>query len=428
MNENNLFLLLVIILLVLVSFFYPNPAAFYLILLTCSALLFSNVKKHKKFLVLLFLGSLLFKLVVFFTLNFYLLDNENLMFSDSASHWKSYQGLRDKIRSLELKNQDWETNHVIYSTILLLFGKSLSVLEVFNMYLSSLTAVVIFFISLNFFDKKIAKVSSLLVAFYPSLSMISTQLLKDPIMHLLTALIFLIISSNITFLRKTIFTALLLTLLGSSRSYVAALIFLGIILMGIINFKTITKKNPFKKTSVAVLILSIIILGGLMYPEFFSKIGVFENTKRIYQKIWDDHGLNEIRNAEIKNANTAFVSIDFYSNKDILKKLPLTLKDFFLRPYFWEGRDIFIYLLSLEMFLLYFLLPFVAYGVGYAIRNHFEKVLLIFFFISTMTLVYSLLAGNLGNLMRWRLQVYIYLLMFASVGLVHFYKKIKRTK
>ncbi len=425
MNKKRVCLTCMILLLFLLSLIYPNIISFYLILICSSMLIFKNIHKHKKFLTLIFLGSMLFKLTILFALNFYITENTSTIFPDSHSHWVGYQIMSERLTNFKIAGENWETDHVVYSVLISLFGKNLSVLEVFNIFLTSLTGIVIFFLTLNTFNNEAAKSAAILFSFIPSLSTISTQLLKDPIIIFLSSSVFLVLSSKTTFLKK--FTLLLssIILISYSRYYIAALLTLSIALHQIINFDKISKFFTLKKTRVIGLLMIILFV---LSPSLITENKLFGNLTRIYHTIITPTGITNVRTQETEHASTAFEPINFNSKIAILQNTPKVLVNFFLRPFFWNWNNNFITLLSTEMLLWYVLLPFTAYGISHSIRNFFKKTAHIIFFIVSLTLVYSFLAGNLGNLMRWRLQIYIYLLMFASVGLVHFYKKIKRKK
>ncbi len=108
----------------------------------------------------------------------------------------------------------------------------------------------------------------------------------------------------------------------------------------------------------------------------------------------------------------------YKSSFDILRFLPQRTLTFLLAPFPWQIRNLRMVATSLEQPIWWYLFPFVIVGFLFLLRNkHVREFIPLLVYAPVLTLLFSVVQGNMGTAYRMRIQVLPFYLMMAAVGL-----------
>jgi hypothetical protein len=287
-----------------------------------------------------------------------------------------------------------------------LFGFVPLVPAFLNCLIGSLSALFIFYLCRESFDRRSAIVASLLAMFFPSIMLWASINLKDA----LTAFcIVMILWSTLRLQRKFSLLSLLLllsfiTLLGTLRSYLFVLTSVSVVTSLMIGRFSLSPKG--------------LALGLLLMLAF---VGVYQRYG-FGSEMVEAEGLKTLSNlrSSMAEGNSAYaVDVDVETPLKALTYLPKGLAYFLLAPAPWQIFNLRQALTFPEMLLWYALLPMVWRGIRYALSVRFRPTVVLLSLGVMVTLAYALVESNLGTAYRHRAQVLMIYLIFAGLGLVH---------
>jgi len=288
------------------------------------------------------------------------------------------------------------------------FGKSIFLAQSFCAVVGAATAPMIYILARKLFsNRRVAKVSALLIALFPSFVIWSAQLLKDGlIVFLLVLAIAMVLELNEEFNFLAI-VILVFSLAGiiSLRFYIFYMVAAAVVGSFVVG---VSRSNQ----SIIRRVLVIALIGvGLSYfgvsQTATKDVSLYGDLRRVQQSRLDlarsaDSGFNE--DADVSTARGAISAI------------PLGLAYLMLAPFPWEMTN-FRQLITLpEVLLWWAMIPLMIYGIWYAVRNKFRHALPILLFSGMLTLAYSIFQGNVGTAYRQRTQIQVFLFIFIAVG------------
>ena len=109
--------------------------------------------------------------------------------------------------------------------------------------------------------------------------------------------------------------------------------------------------------------------------------------------------------------------MDISEPVNALTYLPLGLVYFLLSPFPWQVFTPRQVMAVPDVLIWYTLLPFVVLGLATMIRHRFRDAAMLLLCIAGITILYSLVEGNIGIIFRHRSQVIAPLMVFAGVGI-----------
>jgi Ca2+/Na+ antiporter len=68
-------------------------------------------------------------------------------------------------------------------------------------------------------------------------------------------------------------------------------------------------------------------------------------------------------------------------------------------------------------------IPFLVFGLWFTIKHRLREVAPILIFVTVLTISYSIIQGNVGNIYRQRAQLLIFYFLFVAVGFALFKEK-----
>lgn len=387
-------------------------------------------KTDKRFLIGLVLSAVFIRIIVLLFLNVYLFNN-GLYLIDSQSYHREGIAYASALRAdsmLTLWPPHGQGYPFFIGIVYSIFGKFASIPEVLNIFLSAITIMLIFYITAQLSNKNAAKIAALLTAVYPSFIFASTQLLKDTLIIFLTAvLVYAILNKDRLRIYSIPLIGISLFFLTLFRTYIAVLLG-NIIMVYYLLIAKIKARYPIiTRVCMIILVLSIFQIAGF---GFFGESLL--NEQRKFAHIFrgetviaePELGINEIISdlnigrQNMIGANSAFYTdYHFDTLSKLIKYFPIGFAYYAFSPFPWAMKTIKEIMLLPEIILLCLAWPFIIIGLAYSIRNNFRKTAPILLFILLLTCFYSIINSNVGTIIRWRMQTYVFLFIFAGIGI-----------
>ncbi len=275
-----------------------------------------------------------------------------------------------------------------------------------NCLIGPFTAVYVFYLCQEVFDRKTGVRAALLAMFFPSLMLWSSINLKDAltVFSIIMILWYALTLQRTPSLRRFAMLLGFLVLLGTLRSYLFVLA--GVSIAG--SFAIARIGMSIKGLILAALML---ISSLALYQQYGFGSDVLEADGL--------QTLSELR-LELGEGGSAYGLEDgLNSPMKAIAYLPKGLAYFLLAPAPWQIFNLRQALTFPEMLIWYCLLPAVWRGMRYALRHHSQAAVTLLCFVGLITVAYALVETNLGTAYRHRAQVLVVYLIFAGVGLAH---------
>jgi len=296
---------------------------------------------------------------------------------------------------------------VIYKVI----GRNMLATQYVNSVLGAATAPLAYMISLEIFpNKRVARVSALLTAFFPSMVLWTSQGLKDgPIIFLLTVSILATLKLGNRFSLKYV-SALALALCGliTLRFYVFYIIVLSITAAFVMGRRQLTAQS-FARQFIVITVV------GLALAYF----GVSRYAGQQFETYGNLRQLQLMHLDASQSAQSGFnQDIDVSTPQGLLTAIPIGMTYLLLAPFPWQLTSLRQMITLPEMMLWWASLPLLVLGLWFAIKHRMREVAPIVIFTTLLTLTYSILMGNVGTAYRQRAQLLIFYFIFVGIGFV----------
>ena len=387
----------------------------------------------RKILFLLFLIAFIIRLVVMSVIFYFPNENKSGIFLKTdgegyknegwsiAQRW--HKAPEDRIKKRVLYSYSYFNAVIFY-----LFGYKPAIPRIINCFFGALTVIFIYLITKEIFNKKIAILSSLLCSFFPSMVFWSAQNLKEAsYMFCIISVIWIVIKLQ-TEDKKIKFVYFLLTIpllfyLHFMKIYIFNFLAYAVILSF---FITIRKKMIWKN-----------IIYGICFIIIFSLIGKHMNNYSLLFKkpvkivVETTQGknaelsstlveINQIRKRCSTGGSVYKKNVDVSSPKKAIAFLPTGMTYFLFAPFPWQTKGLLQRLTIPEMLVWYLMVPFMLYGLFYALRFRWREISCILIYMGITIVLYSITLPNIGTFYRQRVAIIPFCLIFASIGIVHF--------
>jgi 4-amino-4-deoxy-L-arabinose transferase-like glycosyltransferase len=291
-----------------------------------------------------------------------------------------------------------------------LVGDNILAVQLLNASIGSSTAVVVFFVAQTLFgNTRVSRVAAVLVAFFPSLILWSSQALKDGLIILALALAMLAtlrLMEKISIGYVLVLTACLLSLL-SLRFYIFYMMVAAVGGSFLLGVKSIDTRGFVKRfVAIAIMGLAFTWFGVLRYANMqFERYG---NLRAI-----------QITRVDQANAGSGFgKDVDVGTTEGALTAIPIGLVYLLFAPFPWDMATLRQSITLPEMLVWWAAFPLLVLGLWYALRHRLRQVAPIVIFTTMLTLAYSLFQGNVGTAYRQRSQLLVFYFIFVAVGTV----------
>ncbi|HEY0386137.1 MAG TPA: glycosyltransferase family 39 protein [Pyrinomonadaceae bacterium] len=420
----SLLILLTVALCAGISAFVPDygatAVALCVVVAAATGLFISRIKEDGPFLLNVFIGALLVRMLVG-TLIF-IFDLQPFFGGDALTY--------DLYGSYMLKVMQGEKYYQLYvnlfagadggggwgmlylvAVIYRIVGRNMLAVQFVNAIMGAVTAPVIYLATKHIFrHQRVARLASLLVAFFPSLVLWSSQGLKDgPIVFLLSVamLATLKLGEKLNFKHIAVLVATLFALL-SLRFYIFYMVAAAIAGAFVIGMRAPTARNFLRQFIVMICIgLALTYLGVTRMSS--GQLETFANLQAVQRS----------RSDLATSANSGFGrDVDVSTTSGALAAIPVGMIYLMFAPFPWQLASLRQIITLPEMLVWWASFPMLVLGLWFSIKFRLRQISPILIFTSMLTLAYSVFQGNVGTAYRQRAQILVFYFMFTAVGFV----------
>jgi hypothetical protein len=291
-----------------------------------------------------------------------------------------------------------------------LVGRNLLAVQLVNASVGAVTGIVVYYNTMALFNNvRAAKLAGLLVTFFPSLILWSSQALKDGLIILALAMSILAtlrLMEKITIGWVLVITVSLLTLL-SLRFYIFYMMTAAVAGSFVLGMKTLSAQG-FLHRFVAVIAIGLAFtwFGVLQYAG--TQFDRFANLRQI-----------QLSRQDQAEAGSGFAKdVDVTTTEGALTVIPTGVVYLLFAPFPWQFTTLRQSITLPEMIVWWFSFPLLVLGLWYSIKHRLRQVAPIVIFTSMLTLVYSIFQGNVGTAYRQRSQLLVFYFIFVAVGAI----------
>src|ERR1700752_222563 len=290
-------------------------------------------------------------------------------------------------------------------------GTNLYAIQLINASIGSATACVVYFTAKTLFNnERVSRVAAILVCFYPSLILWSSQALKDGLIVMALALAILAtlrLMERVSATYVCILTACLLALL-SLRFYIFYMMTAAVAGSFIIGVKAMDAQS-FLRRFVAVAAI------GMAFTSF----GVVRYANVQFERFGNMRMVQMSRQDQARSAESGFAKdVDVQTTEGALTAIPIGFLYLLFAPFPWQLASVRQSLALPEMIIWWFSFPLLVLGLWFAIKHRLRQVAPIVMFTTMLTLAYSLFQGNVGTAYRQRSQLLVFYFIFVAVGAI----------
>lgn len=433
---------LIILGVVLGLFIFVSPATFMMSLIVfiiTVALWNSNLPRAERdFLIKIFIVAVLIR--VFICLLIYFISvskgGEGSLFQDDVGQpriaWFAYQWWIDKFNIEAYQDLYYNfgtgipqinTKECYLIAISLLFSVinyfTPLVAKFINIILGSLLPLLIYDIVKEPLGEGIAKISTLLIVFFPSLILLSILALKDiPCIFLVTLAIWVYIKWHRKrkryFLFPLLFATFALYSIRKDLSYLLVAVFIASYLINL-------KISWFNK--IVFICLIWLCFSCILPYKFRDAVSNLARKFSINSLLKHHKGYVTSGGNVYKIMDEDMYALDEFSLNP-LQVTSMTLKGIFyfmLVPFPWNARNLWQIASIPQMILWYFFLPGFLIGIFFVLRHKFSEFMPILLFLALAVFTISLYEGNIGTAARHRDLITPFYIVFSVIGLRQVY-------
>jgi hypothetical protein len=376
----------------------------------------SSEKTDRDFLVRMFIGALCVRYLLAFII--YYTGSEEFFGADAGTYdafgnelCRTWQGLADADspwvqRITSYKRSGWGMYYFV-AGVYYVVGRNPFAAQLLCATLGAVSCVAMYKMCLLVeTGRRTARITSLIIAFSPSMVLWSSQLLKDPLIVL--ALCFCAVyalklqdrvnASNLALLFLSMFC------LYSLRHYAAYIMFIAIAGSMIIRPK---QADPIRVLQGSLLVFVL----GFAFVYYFGAADVVQS----------ELDLQRIQAGRVWSAKTATSGfggdVDITDARAAITFLPVGLIYVLFAPFPWMMTNLRQLITLPEMIFWWALAPVMFKGFYFAVKKHFRKYATICLFTVGLLVAYALYQSNVGTAYRHRAQIYVFFVIFIGLGL-----------
>jgi hypothetical protein len=294
----------------------------------------------------------------------------------------------------------------IYAAI----GRNALAVQYVNAIVGAATAPIIYLCALEVFNNiRVARISAIAVAFFPSLVLWSSQGLKDgPIVFFLALTIMATLRLNRKFDAKFV-TVLVISLFAvlSLRFYVFYMLVAavgGSLVIGAGKLSALSFVRQF-----AVMIILGLALTYVGITRYATQLEHYTNLERIQRSRQD---------SATRGQSGFAAQSDVSTSEGALATIPVGLVYLLFAPFPWQIASLRQSITLPEMVMWWASFPLLILGLWFSIKYRLRQISPILIFTVMLSLAYSIFQGNVGNAYRQRSQLLVFYFIFIAVGFV----------
>jgi len=290
-------------------------------------------------------------------------------------------------------------------------GANMFAVQLINASVGASTAVVVYYVAQSLFSNtRVSKLAALLVAFFPSLILWSSQALKDGLIIMALALCILAtlrLMEKIT-IPYLVVMAVCLAALLSLRFYIFYMMAAAVGGSFVIGMKSADARS-FVQRFVAIAVI------GMAFTWF----GVIRFAAVQFERYGNLQMIQMSRMDQARNAESGFgKDVDVGTTEGALTVIPIGLLYLLFAPFPWQLASLRQSIALPEMLIWWAAFPLLVLGWWYAVKHRLRQVAPIVLFTTMLTLAYAVFQGNVGTAYRQRSQLLVFYFIFVAVGAV----------
>ena len=383
------------------------------------AVLLLRSKVERDFLLQVFVTALLVRVIVGTVINYFQL--QDFFGGDAIQYdyygfalvkaWDGDQYYQTSVNTFfgEYGQSAWGMVYMV-GAIYKIIGRNMLAIQFTNAVLGAATAPAVFFIAHTLFqNRRVARLAALLVAFFPSLVLWSSQGLKDgPIVLLLLLAILLTLRLGEKLsLRNAAILCFVLATLISFRFYLFYMMTTAVLGAFIIGTREFTLSSFIRQ-------LLVVIGIGLA----LTYMGVLQRARQ-QAGYFGDLRVAELSRQDQSRAQSGFgQDVDVSTPEGAIRAVPVGIVYLLFAPFPWEVRSLRQSITLPEMLVWWACFPLLVLGLWFTIRHKLRQAFVILVFTTMLTLGYSIFQGNVGTAYRQRAQLLVFYFIFIAVGYV----------
>jgi hypothetical protein len=270
------------------------------------------------------------------------------------------------------------------------------------------SAVSVYFCTLRLFNNfRSAKTAAVIVAFFPSLIIWSSQMLKDGLIIFLLVLVMLCVLRLQEKLDYVALAVLVFSMFGilSMRFYVFYMLAVAVVGSFIIGTSNSVRSIARRAGIMIAIGIALTYLGILNTATFqFQKWGNLEAVQRS-------------RSDLAGRAESGFgEDLDVSTTEGAISALPVGFSYLMFAPFPWQITNVRQAITLPEMLVWWLSIPLLCIGFWYTLKYRLRESVGILLFALMLTIAYSIFQGNVGTAYRQRAQIQVFHFMFIAVG------------
>src|ERR1043166_5072975 len=292
--------------------------------------------------------------------------------------------------------------------IYFILGRNILAAQSFCAVVGAATAPMVFFCARKIFNNlRVAKISAIAIAVFPSFVMWSSQLLKDGLIIFLLVLAMTMVLQLQEKINYAALAALVFSLFGiiSLRFYIFYMVLVAVVGSFLIGMST-SNKSMFRRIAVIILIGAALLYLGIR-QQADIELSRFANLQRIQVS----------RTHLVRSSASGFnPDTDVSTTEGALSAIPIGFAYLIFAPFPWQAVNLRQAITIPEVLVWWGMLPFVVIGLIYSVKHKLRRAFPILLFSLLLTISYSVFQGNVGTAYRQRTQIQVFLFIFIAVG------------
>jgi len=289
-------------------------------------------------------------------------------------------------------------------------GKNILAIQFINAAVGAATAIVVYYVAQTLFSNtRVSKVAALLVAFFPSLILWSSQALKDGLIIMALALSILATLRLMDKIKAGYVVMLIgaLMALFSLRFYIFYMMCAAVAGSFFLGSKAFSAQG-FMQRFIAVAAI------GLAFTWF----GVLQGASLQFERYANLKSVQISREDQTAAGSGFMKDVDVQTTEGALTVIPIGLLYLMFAPFPWDFSTLRQTITLPEMIVWWMVFPLLVLGLWYSIKHRLRQVSPIIIFTTMLTLAYSLFQGNVGTAYRQRSQLLVFYFIFVAVGAI----------
>jgi len=289
-------------------------------------------------------------------------------------------------------------------------GPNMLAVQLINAAIGAATAIVVYHATQTLFNNtRASKTAAVLVGFFPSLVLWSSQALKDGLIIMALALSILA-TLRLMEKMKALWVIVLigsLMILFSMRFYIFYMMCAAVAGSFVLGMKTLSAQG-FLQRFIAVGVI------GLAFTWF----GVLQSAGSQFERYANLKQIQTSREDQAAAGSGFMKDVDVQTTEGALTVIPIGLLYLMFAPFPWQFATLRQAITLPEMIIWWLAFPLLVLGLWYSLKHRLRQVSPIIIFTTMLTLAYSLFQGNVGTAYRQRSQLLVFYFIFVAVGAI----------